>query len=153
MLLPTMAGKPICSHWALLPNLVLIHTKMLHSTTSTLLFAWFLIQNLDRITSTVGLLAVDVHDDCFKIPKVGLPGSPVIKNLLCNAGNTGSIPDPGRSHALAHLSHNYWACSLESSIQLLRACMLQLLKPSALDRAGAPQWKPPQWKLMNRNKE
>ena len=28
------------------------------------------------------------------------PGGPVVKNLLANAGDTGSIPDPGRSHML-----------------------------------------------------
>ena len=28
----------------------------------------------------------------------GFPGGPVVKNLLCNAGDTGSIPGPGRSH-------------------------------------------------------
>ena len=27
------------------------------------------------------------------------PGSTVVKNLLANAGNTGSIPDPGRPHS------------------------------------------------------
>ena len=25
-------------------------------------------------------------------------GGPVVKNLPCNAGDTGSIPGPGRSH-------------------------------------------------------
>ena len=29
---------------------------------------------------------------------VGFPGGSVIKNLPDNAGRTGSIPDPGRSH-------------------------------------------------------
>ena len=28
----------------------------------------------------------------------GFPGGPVVKNLLYNAGDTGSIPGPGRSH-------------------------------------------------------
>ena len=26
------------------------------------------------------------------------PGSPVVKNLLVNTGDTGVIPDPGRGH-------------------------------------------------------
>ena len=29
---------------------------------------------------------------------VGFPGGTVIKNLPANAGDTGSIPGPGRSH-------------------------------------------------------
>ena len=28
----------------------------------------------------------------------GFPGGPVVKNLPCNAGDTGSIPGLGRSH-------------------------------------------------------
>ena len=28
----------------------------------------------------------------------GFPDGSVVKNLLANAGDTGSIPDPGRSH-------------------------------------------------------
>ena len=28
----------------------------------------------------------------------GFPGGPVVKNLPCNAGDTSSIPGPGRSH-------------------------------------------------------
>ena len=34
----------------------------------------------------------------LKIQFVGFPGGPVVKNLPANAGDTGSIPDPGRSH-------------------------------------------------------
>ena len=30
----------------------------------------------------------------------GLPGGSVVKNLPANAGDTGSVPDPGRSHIL-----------------------------------------------------
>ena len=30
----------------------------------------------------------------------GLPSGPGVKNLPPNAGDTGSIPDPGRSHVL-----------------------------------------------------
>ena len=32
--------------------------------------------------------------------KLDFPGSTVNKNLPANAGDTGSIPDPGRSHML-----------------------------------------------------
>ena len=31
---------------------------------------------------------------------LGLPTDPAVKNLPCNAGDTHSIPDPGRSHML-----------------------------------------------------
>ena len=33
-----------------------------------------------------------------KKTKVSFPGGPVVMNPPCNAGNTGSIPDPVRSH-------------------------------------------------------
>ena len=32
--------------------------------------------------------------------KMGFPGGSVVKNPPANAGDTGSIPDPGRSHVL-----------------------------------------------------
>ena len=59
---------------------------------------------------------------------MGFPGGSVVKNLPDNAGSTGSIPDPGRSH----MPWTYWACTS------------QLPKPACL-RACAPQEKPPQW--------
>ena len=34
----------------------------------------------------------------LKNDKKGFPGGPVVKNLPVNAGDTGSIPAPGRSH-------------------------------------------------------
>ena len=51
----------------------------------------------------------------FKRNQQGFPGGSVVKNPPANAGDTGSIPGPGRSHMLqdnyAHepqlLSHNY----------------------------------------------
>ena len=42
------------------------------------------------------------------------PGGPVVKNLPVNAGDTGSIPELGRSHML-------WSS---------KVCKLQLLKPA-----------------------
>ena len=40
----------------------------------------------------------------------GFPGGPLVKSLPCNAGDTSSIPGPGRSlNAAEQLSHNYWA--------------------------------------------
>ena len=40
----------------------------------------------------------------------GFPGDSVVKNLLANAGDTGSIPDLGRSHTSRSneaWDHNY----------------------------------------------
>ena len=33
-----------------------------------------------------------------KEPTLDIPGGPVAKNLPANAGDTGSIPGPGRAH-------------------------------------------------------
>ena len=48
------------------------------------------------------------------------PGGPVVDNLLANAGDTGSIPSPGRFHVpwgkydtTKPVWHNYWALTLE----------------------------------------
>ena len=35
-----------------------------------------------------------------KTSPLGFPGGAVVKNLLANAGGTGSSPGPGRSHML-----------------------------------------------------
>ena len=35
----------------------------------------------------------------FKVLQ-NLPGGPMVKNQPDNAGDTGSVPDPGRSHTL-----------------------------------------------------
>ena len=50
--------------------------------------------------------------------KIGrcFPGGSVVKNLLVNAGDTGSIPDPGRSYMARNNQPtccNYGACALE----------------------------------------
>ena len=73
-------------------------------------------------------------------------GGPVVKNSPANAGDSGSISDPGMSHilqgnkvrapqimrpALKPMSCSYWAW------------VPQLLKPGC-PRAHAPQEKPPQ---------
>ena len=84
------------------------------------------------------------------------PGGAVVRNPPANAGDTGSIPGPGRSHILRGgqaRTPQHWAHAL----QLLkstrsRACVLQPLSPHAATtegcapRARAPQQeKPPQW--------
>ena len=46
----------------------------------------------------------------------GFPGGSVVKNLPASAGDTGSIPDTGRSHMLQitkQVHHHCWACALE----------------------------------------
>ena len=69
----------------------------------------------------------------------------VVKNLPANAGDTGSVPDQGRSHMLrsnkAHVPQLLSLCSRTLELQLLspwtattepcvpRACALQLEKP------------------------
>ena len=41
---------------------------------------------------------VKQNDPHLVSPGRGFPGDSVVKNLLANAGNTGSVPDPGRPH-------------------------------------------------------
>ena len=54
-----------------------------------------------------------------KKQKQWFPGSQVVKTLLCNARDTGSISIPGRSHIPWNekgklVRHKYRACTLES---------------------------------------
>ena len=80
--------------------------------------------------------------------KGGFPGGAVVKNPPANAGDTGSSPDPGRSHMLqSSEAREPQLLSLRS-----RAREPQLLSPCATTteactpRARAPQQeKPPQW--------
>ena len=67
----------------------------------------------------------------------------MVKNLPASAGDTRSIPGPGRSHipqsnwarvATEPVHHNYWACALEPSSHNNWACVPQLLKPARLER-------------------
>ena len=39
-------------------------------------------------------------DNVLKSFRKGFPGGSMVKNLPANAGDTGSIPGPGRSHML-----------------------------------------------------
>ena len=69
------------------------------------------------------------------------PGATVVRNLPASAGDTGSIPGPGRSHM--RRSNKVRAPQLLSLRS--RACEPQLLSPCAttteacLPRAHAPQ--------------
>ena len=63
------------------------------------------------------------------------PGGPMVKNLPANAGDTGSILDPGRSH-LSQGNEAHAPQLLKSMYS--RAHVLQLLK-LICPRARAPQ--------------
>ena len=76
------------------------------------------------------------------------PGGAVVKNLLANAGDTGSNPGPGRSH----MPRSNWAHAPQLLSLCSRAHEPQLLSPHATTTeartpgARAPeQEKPPWW--------
>ena len=56
----------------------------------------------------------------------GFPGGSAVKNLPANAGDTGSIPDPGRSHVprynRARVPQLMGLCSRAQELQLLNPC-------------------------------
>ena len=52
---------------------------------------------------------------------VDFPSGPVVKNLPASAGDTGSIPDPGRSHMPRGNEHSYWTLKP----QLLKSTCLE----------------------------
>ena len=62
------------------------------------------------------------------------PGGPVVENLPCNARDTGSIPDLGRSH----MPWGSWADGPQLRSPHSGPCEPQLLKP-VYPRACAPQ--------------
>ena len=89
------------------------------------------------------------------------PGGMVDKNLPTNAGDTGSIPGPGRFHMLwATKSHaqNYWAhvptvCVLQQKTPQWEACALQWRVAPAhckLKKAYVKQWRPSTNKQTNK---
>ena len=59
----------------------------------------------------------------------GFPGGLVVKSPPANAGDTGLIPDPGRSHMPQHSE----ACAPQLLSWCCRAHVLQLLKPTCLE--------------------
>ena len=69
-------------------------------------------RNTTLQTTTCSMLSRNIN-----LLDKGFPGGSVVKNQSFSAGNTGSIPDPGRSHTrrvAKPLSHNYWVCALEA---------------------------------------
>ena len=65
----------------------------------------------------------------FKIKRWGFPGGAVVKNPPANAGDTGSIPGPGRSH----MPRSNWARAPQLLSLPSRTREPQLLKPSGLE--------------------
>ena len=79
------------------------------------------------------------------------PGGTVVKNPPANAGDTGSIPGPGRPR----MPQSNWACAPQLLSLHSRACEPQLLSLRAtttearVPRAHAPQQeKLPQWEIL-----
>ena len=71
---------------------------------------------------------------------VGFPGGSVVKNLPANAGDTGSIPDPGRFHT----PRSKEACVPQLLSPCSRAWEPQLMKPTHPRAHTLQQEKPPQ---------
>ena len=68
------------------------------------------------------------------------PGGAAVKNLPANAGDTGSIPGPGRSTSCGTtkpVRHNYWACALEPVRHNYRA---RAPRARALQQEKPLQW-------------
>ena len=78
----------------------------------------------------------------FKSYVRDFPGGTVVKNLLANAVDTGSIPGPGRSHMLwsnyAHAPQLLSLCAATTEARTPRAHALQQEKPLQRE-ARAPQ--------------
>ena len=75
------------------------------------------------------------RNNCILKGELGFPGGSVVKNLLVSAGDTGLIPDPGRSHmprSTNPRSHSYLACALEP----------QLLSSHASSPEAQAPWNP-----------
>ena len=77
----------------------------------------------------------------------GFPGGSGVKNLPANAGDTGSIPDPGKSHLPPTEKLRPCATTAEPVLQEPQSCnfgatVLQLRKPKC-PRTHAPQQEKP----------
>ena len=57
---------------------------------------------LSMLGSNIYLYPPEVRRGQRKRSREGFPGSSVVKNPPANAGDTGLIPDPGRSHMPRH---------------------------------------------------
>ena len=78
----------------------------------------------------------------------GFPGGSVVKNPLASVGDTGSIPDPGRSHMLQNneaMHCGRGACALSvgattSELTNSNCRSLHVLEPCAPWQEKTPQW-------------
>ena len=68
-------------------------------------------------TAGIGMIRSKICIKYFKNEEQDFPGVSMVKNLPANAGDMGSIPDPGRSHV--QLSR--WATATEYVLQSPRA--------------------------------
>ena len=78
---------------------------------------------------------------------LGVPGSSGVKSLPASAGDTGSIPGPGKSHML----RSSWARAPQLLNLSSRAHESQLLKPTRLEPVLHDE-KPPQWEARTATK-
>ena len=72
------------------------------------------------------LLVLGLTSICRKKVLENFPGGPIVKNLPSNAGDTGSIPGPGRFHML---QGNYVGAPRLLKTECSGACALQQEKP------------------------
>ena len=75
-----------------------------------------------------------------KLQLLGFPGGTVVMNLSVDSGDTGSIPDLGRSHMLQSTAHEPYLlspCSRAREPQLLSPCATTI--EAHIHGAQAPQ--------------
>ena len=116
-------------------------TECLRAQTS---FSSFQLATLGREKPFRVPFSKSLGDTNFKNKHKDFSGGPGVQNPPVNAGDTGSIAGPGRSHTRQQLSHVPQLLSLCS-----RACQPQLLKPTCPKAYAPQQEKPPQWKAHN----
>ena len=83
-----------------------------------------------------------------EVSREGFPVGSVVKNLPANAGDMGSIPNPGRSHRPwsngARVPQLLSLCSRARELRLL-SHVPPLLKPAHPGAGAPPQEEPPRW--------
>ena len=72
--------------------------------------------------------------------RLGFPGGSAVKNSPANAGDTGSIPDPRRSHrSQSNKAHEQQLLSLCSIAEIRSYCSRTLYRAHALRQEKPPQ--------------
>ena len=85
--------------------------KLMLCQINLLFFKWCLILCFKLlISSNFSIISYKYFDPWFKIKTTswGFPGSSLVKNLPCNAGDLGSIPGPGRCHISSDTATKTW---------------------------------------------